>query len=60
MRQTRQTQDEPQFVSLEDESYAACLTEDMQLFGQLDALQLDSDLEFVELVIIVGLVELIR
>ncbi|XP_034490650.1 gastrula zinc finger protein xLCGF3.1 isoform X1 [Drosophila innubila] len=46
----RHPQDEPQFMSLEDESYAACLTEDMQLFGQLNALQVDTDFELVELV----------
>ncbi|KAM8720521.1 hypothetical protein ACLKA7_006547 [Drosophila subpalustris] len=51
MRQANHPQDEPQFVGLEDEdeSYAACLTDDMQLFGQLDELQVETDFDIVEL-----------
>ncbi|KAL7745316.1 hypothetical protein ACLKA6_015338 [Drosophila palustris] len=51
MRQANHPQDEPQFVALEDEdeSYAACLTDDMQLFGQLDELQVKTDFDIVEL-----------
>lgn len=47
MRQTRHPPEEPQFVSLhedyddDDDPYATCLTENMQLFGQLDELQVE-------------------